>query len=284
MPARTRSASKSASRLQRDELAELRWAYERLEEPSFAARLTNVIGTPIEAGLRLLPPGWHRRVRAAAEASIAQALSVALISLPRSASPARAIVGHRWAVAVTGAAGGFFGPVALLAELPATTVIMLRSIAAIARDEGEALATPAGRRACLEVFALGGRSHRDDSADAGYYGLRLALAMHFTAGLERVSGEATVPLGLQAVRTVAARFGVAVSDKIAMQLVPAFGAISGALVNVAFMRHFEDVARGHFVVRRLERTHGVRAIRAAYMRITREKAAEAREFSPLEGW
>jgi hypothetical protein len=161
---------------------------------------------------------------------------------------------------------------------------MLRSIAAIAREEGEALDTPAGRRACLEVFALGGRSHRDDAADAGYYGLRLALAMHFTGGLERVAGEAVVPLGLQAVRAVAARFGVAVSDKVALQLVPAFGALSGALVNIAFMRHFEDVARGHFVVRRLERAHGARAVRAAYMRIAREKAAQAREFSPLEGW
>jgi hypothetical protein len=282
MPARKTSLSRPAARLRADELTELRTAYRYLEEPSFAARLTNVIGTPIEAGLRLLPADWHRRVRSAAETSIGQALSVALVSLPRGTRAPPVV--HRWAVAATGAAGGFLGPLALLAELPATTVIMLRSIAAIARQEGEALDTPAGRRACLEVFALGGRSHRDDAADAGYYGLRLALAMHFTGGLERVAGEAAVPLGLKAVRAVVARFGVAVSDKVALQLVPAFGALSGALVNVAFMRHFEDVARGHFVVRRLERRHGARAVRAAYMRIAREKAAQAREFSPLEGW
>lgn len=283
MPARS-TAAKTVSPLSRAELVELRAAHDRLEEPSFAARLTHVIGTPIEAGLRLLPPGWHRRVRSAAEASISQALGVALASLPAGAPHGATLAAHRYAVAATGAAAGVFGPLALLAELPATTVIMLRSIAAIARAEGEVLDSAAGRRACLEVFALGGRSHRDDAADAGYYGLRLALAVHFTGGLERVGGQRTVPLGMQAVRAIAARFGVVVSDKLALQLVPAFGALSGALVNVAFMRHFEGVARGHFVVRRLERVHGSRAIRAAYVRITRDKALRAREYSPLEGW
>ncbi|MGA8056591.1 MAG: EcsC family protein, partial [Burkholderiales bacterium] len=70
-----------------------------------------------------------------------------------------------------------------------------------------------------------------------------------------------------------------------LQTVPVVGAVTGALVNVAFMQHFDDVARGHFIVRRLERRYGSQAIRAAYyMRVARERALRAREFSPLEGW
>jgi hypothetical protein len=35
-------------------------------------------------------------------------------------------------------------------------------------------------------------------------------------------------------------------------------------VNYAFMEHFQDVARGHFTVRRLERLYGKETIRAEY--------------------
>jgi hypothetical protein len=43
---------------------------------------------------------------------------------------------------------------------------------------------------------------------------------------------------------------------------------------VAFMEHFQDVARGHFTVRRLERLYGKETIRAAYEVITtRERIA-----------
>lgn len=282
MPAR--KAVPARATLNRDELAALRWAHDQLEEPSLAARLTHVIGTPIEAGLRLLPLDWHRRVRAVAETSIRHALGFAVASLPDESPSAVSTSSHKLAVAATGAIGGFFGPLALLAELPATTVIMLRAIAAIARSEGEDLDTVTGRTACVEVFALGGRSHKDDAADAGYYGLRLALATHFTPALDRLTGEVTVPLGIHALRAVAARFGMVVSDKAALQLVPVFGAVTGAFVNVLFMQHFQDVARGHFIVRRLERRYGPQAIRAAYLRIAREHALRAREFSPLEGW
>ncbi|MGA8056550.1 MAG: hypothetical protein WCA12_22260, partial [Burkholderiales bacterium] len=49
--------------------------------------------------------------------------------------------------------------------------------------------------------------------------------------------------------------------------------MTGALVNVAFMQHFDDVARGHFIVRRFERRYGSQAIRAAYMRVARARLA-----------
>jgi len=42
------------------------------------------------------------------------------------------------------------------------------------------------------------------------------------------------------------------------------GALGGATVNAIFVSHFQDMATGHFIVRRLERAHGMEAVRRAY--------------------
>ncbi len=63
---------------------------------------------------------------------------------------------------------------------------------------------------------------------------------------------------------VAARFGIVVSEKVAAQAVPILGAVGGAAVNTVFMNHFQSTAPPHFIIRRLERTYGAPAVRAAY--------------------
>jgi hypothetical protein len=47
-------------------------------------------------------------------------------------------------------------------------------------------------------------------------------------------------------------------------MVPVIGAAGGALVNMLFINHFQDMARGHFTVRRLERIYGAHVVGAAY--------------------
>ena len=61
----------------------------------------------------------------------------------------------------------------------------------------------------------------------------------------------------------AAAYGVRISQKLALQAVPLIGAAGGALVNGAFMAHYEGLARAHFTIRRLERTYGEAAIHEA---------------------
>jgi hypothetical protein len=278
--------STSESPFSPEELAELRWAQRHLEHPSFAARLSNAIGTPIETGLQLLPRSWFERLRSGTEAAIRQTLDLAIATMePVPAGLAHDRL-HQVLVTVNGALAGFFGPLTLLLELPLTTAVMLRSIADIAHAHGEDLTTPEGRIACLEVFALGGRTREDDAADTGYYGLRLTLAFHFSSALlsTGTSNPVAIPAGIELVRAVAARFGRVVSDHAAARMIPIAGALSGALLNLVFLRHFQDMARGHFRVRRLERRHGPEVVRAAYDQIGREEAEAAREFSPLEGW
>ena len=67
---------------------------------------------------------------------------------------------------------------------------------------------------------------------------------------------------------IASRFGVVVTQKLAAQAVPLVGALGGAAVNYAFIDHFQEVARAHFVVRRLERRYGKDAVRMAYEKLS----------------
>jgi hypothetical protein len=48
------------------------------------------------------------------------------------------------------------------------------------------------------------------------------------------------------------------------------GAVGGAAVNLAFVEHFQTIARGHFTVRRLERAYGADVVRFEYERLRHE--------------
>jgi hypothetical protein len=139
----------------------------------------------------------------------------------------------------------------------------------------------------VQVFALGGRTSEDEAADLGYYGLRFALGIYFERDILEYAANASgphIPAVIEMLRAIAARFGVVISDKAAAQMVPIAGALSGATLNLIFMSHYQDVARGHFTVRRLERQYGVDRIRDEYQRLADEEAEAEKEFSPLEGW
>ena len=272
--------------LSEQEMAELIWAYRHLEHPSLAARLSSVLALPIEEGLALLPKSWRRRLDQVAQASVHQILRLATGTMPLARSRAPSTLTHKLVISGVGAAGGFFGPISLLAELPVTTTLILRAIADVAQAEGEDLNDRDTRIACVQVFALGGRTKEDDDADLGYYGLKFALGLYFERDiLDIATGKGThIPAVINLVRAISARFGVVISDKTAAQMVPIAGALSGALLNLIFMNHYQDVAKGHFIIRRLERSHGVEAIRRAYQKLIEEEQSAERDYSPIEGW
>jgi hypothetical protein len=247
-------------------------AHEHLEHPSLAARVTSVVGTPIEIGLALMPRRWYKRIHGIAEALIARALDTAISSLRHRPDVAHPHF-YQALVAVSGAAGGAFGLLGMPAEMGVSTTIMLRSIADIARSEGEDLDTPESRLACLEVFALGGRTEEDDAADTGYYGLRLALSLPVSTAAYHVARKGLVvgdgaPFLVELIHGVASRFGIALSEKAAFYTLPVIGAATGATINMIFLHHFQEMARSHFAVRRLERKYGADVVRAAYETLT----------------
>ncbi len=149
------------------DLDDLRRARQLLENPSLAAKLTNLLGEPIERGFALLPPAWSGMVGGATRRALQTALQVAVSTLDDRGPRPAANRFHKLAVAATGAGGGAFGLAALPIELPVSTTIMLRSIADVARSEGERIRTIEAKLACLEVFALGGRAPSDDGLRPG---------------------------------------------------------------------------------------------------------------------
>lgn len=253
------------------ELEELRYAKSLLERPSLAARLTDAIGAPIEKGFGLLPEKWAGRIERAVRVSLEHALNVAVKSLGKHSGPARNRL-HKYAVAATGAGGGAFGLAGLLVELPVSTAIMLRSIADIARTEGEDIQLVETQLSCLEVFALGGRASSDDGAETGYFAVRSAMASAVSDAARYLAQKGVVKKGAPALvrllSTISGRFGVVVTEKAAAMAVPAIGAAGGALVNTLFIKHFQDMARGHFIVLRLERRYGFDRVRESYEKLS----------------
>ena len=242
-------------------------AVEKLETQSFAMKVAAHLGVPIETLLHMLPQRAQSSVGAAVNKALEQCLTVALKAGRGNFSAVPHTRSHMAAVAVTGAVGGFFGLPGLLIELPVTTTVMLHSIVEIARSQGENLADPASALSCLEVFALGPQGGaKGNVLESAYYTTRAALAQATreaaTYIVQKGVSKESAPALISFISRVAARFGLEVSEKVAAELIPIAGAAGGLALNIAFSKHFQRLAEGHFTVRRLERTYGPALIRA----------------------
>ena len=253
------------------DLQDLRYAKSLLENVSLAAKIANAIGKPIEKGFELLPVKWSDVVSRATKAALERALHIAVAMMDDRGPRVSSNSFHKLIVAATGAGGGAFGLAGLPVELPVSTTIMLRSIADIARSEGEQIKTPSAKLACIEVFALGGRSAVDDAAETGYFAVRAALAKTVSEAAKHIAQKGLSKEGAPAIARfiaqVASRFGITVSEKVAAQAVPVVGAAGGAIVNLLFIDHYQDMARGHFIVRRIERTYPPEVVKNTYMKL-----------------
>jgi hypothetical protein len=250
------------------EICELKKAKALLEIPGIAAKVSNFVGTPIEKVLKKLPESLTATVNDITRKSILKALDIALLTMDRDDRGASSNWWHKLAVVATGAGGGAFGLPALALELPVSTTIMLRSIADIARSEGEDLSFPDTKLQCVQVLALGGNSKGDDGTESGYFAARAALAKSISEAAAHLTKKGLsqhgAPAIVRLISQIAARFSIVVSEKAAAQAVPIVGAFGGAVINTLFIDHFQDMGRGHFIVRRLERHHGQAEVRQVY--------------------
>lgn len=257
--------------IESEDLKALSLAVEKLEKPGLTMQIVEKIGKPIEYGLQRLPEKAAQQIEKATGLALDKALDVAMQTMKAPSGTPSSNISHKAAAAVSGGVGGAFGLAALAVELPVSTGIILRSVADIARGEGESIDDPATRMECLSVFAMGGRSTSDDAAETTYFATRAALASQVKEaakyvarqGTQTVSKEAAPPL-VKLIASIASRFGMVVSEKAAAQLIPALGAAGGATVNVLFINHFQSMAEGHFTIRRLERKYGEECIRQQY--------------------
>lgn len=246
------------SEIKFNHMEEIRAAKDFFDKPSFLIGLTNLLGKPAELLMKQLPKSAASKVDDVVESALDQCLSLAL----KTVNPER--VGfaandwlHKLAVAATGAAGGSLGIGSALLELPFTTTIMFRSICEIATEYGEDLSVDDAQLACLSVFAFGGPSPDDDEVDTGYYMLRAVLAQESKKIVNKIGLEGFV-------KAVARRFSVQVTEAASAKIIPGVGAVLGGAINVFFMGYFQDVARAHFSLRRLERVYGEDAVKKVY--------------------
>lgn len=246
-------------------------AVDLLEHPSFAAKVTNLIGGPVEKAIAMLPDGMSDTLVNTTQKALSKAMDLAVSTLNERYRGESADGAHRFLTSVSGAVGGAFGLMALTVELPISTTLMLRSIADIARSEGEPLSDVETKLACLEVFALGGTKEEDDGVDTGYFAVRAALAGAMTeAGkylVEHGLANSGAPALVRFLAKIASRYSIQISKKAAAQAIPLLGAAGGATINLVFMDHFQNMARGHFIVRRLERTYGKDLVHETYQRL-----------------
>jgi len=257
----------------------LRRAVAILERESFVSKLAGLTGEPVTRIMQALPRVASNRIHRAVQSALNRALNVALRGLdqPQKFQPSQWM--FQAASTITGGASGFFGLPALAVELPVTTILIMRSVAVIAKKRGEDLSDPAARLACLEVLALapGAKkpSARGLAAETSYYAARAFLAKTVSEAaanfIERGVTSTTAPAIVDLISSIGTRFGAVVSEKTAAGAIPLAGALGAAAINLAFMDHFQKLAWAHFSVRRLERAHGAEIVRGYYHRYSIRK-------------
>ncbi|MGC5700764.1 EcsC family protein [Pseudomonas sp. NFXW11] len=267
---------------------DLKRAVGLLESPALTARLSGLIGSPVETAIKALPDVVAKKINGAVAAALHSSADAALWSLDNSPKKPASTWLHKAYAATSGALGGAFGFATLFIELPISTTIMMRSVADVARSEGFDLRDFATKQACIEVFAMGGNSQADGATETGYY-----ITRSFTTqAMQQLSKELAAMAAKQGagalgslspgqlgkwlallIEKVATRFGVTISAKFAAQAVPVIGAVTGAAINALFTDFYQDMARGHFIVKRLEQQYGYEQIKDEYAHIMGKQRA-----------
>ena len=142
------------------DLDALERAYALLESPSVVAKLTNIVGKPLESTLDKLPQGASRRIHAAVRGALATSVRVALSSLRDDPKASASTRSHTWLSAASGAAGGFFGFAGAVALAGALAVVLtsFRATRFLGEPEryAEAVAPWAALSGAQVLFAWGG--------------------------------------------------------------------------------------------------------------------------------
>lgn len=249
-------------------------AKNQLENIGFIMKGLNLVGNGIEKATKLIPASIEKKIGEKTNSILLHIIKTNLktmsknnrASLPKNKT-------YKGVVTASGVGFGLLGFLGFIPDLAITTKFMMRSIMDIARSKGENLNEVETQLACLEVFALGGKSKNDDGLETSYYTTRLALdgaiksvSKYVAENSAKVTIEklATGTPMMQLVAKVAARYEVAALEKFAAEGVPILGAIGGGSINLVFIHHFQKMAEAHFTIRQLERKYGENVIREKY--------------------
>jgi hypothetical protein len=257
------------------DLLALKASKQKMEKIGWAMKGLNKVGGIFETGIDKLPQKQQKWLQQIAHKVLHTVVKANLKTMQRrKLNSASSNKTYKALVTSSGIIGGAFGATAFAIDLTVATKLMMRSIMDIARSEGEDLDSYDTQLACLQVLALGGKSKHDDNLDTGYYATRVALssAVKNATSYATKHGMGAVLQGsnntlMKLIGAVASRFSIQVSEKFVAQAIPVIGAAGGGSINLAFINHFQNMAKAHFTVRRLERKYGENMVRGAYENI-----------------
>lgn len=162
---------------------------------------------------------------------------------------------RRWALgyAVTGGgAAGAFGALGLIADVPATVALALRTSRLIGLCYGFGANSEAERIYILDILQLAGANspaQRREAIDRLAAG-RAAMESNEWQKIARLAGQTTGSVA--ATKRVATTLGINLSTRKMAQIAPVIGAAVGAGVNAAFQKDVADAAQFAFRARWLE--------------------------------
>ncbi len=261
------------SPLNAEDFAALTRAKEELESPLLTMKLASVVGAPIEKLMGRLPSSAQDKVDEATQLALKECLQVALRTIGKSA-PSDSLLApppnkpSEQSDAQTRGRGGrrvrhVFAARRIAGDHHVDVSLDLRYSA----QRGEDVHRVETQLQCMMVLGMGGTNKSDDNADLGYFIVRSALAQSVSRTTSEIATKGLSSHGstalLKFVQTIASRFSVQVSEQVAAKSIPAIG----AMVNTVFMDHFQQMAHGHFTVRRLERRYGTAVVERAYQTI-----------------
>lgn len=241
------------------EIAQLTNALDKLESGrGVLLRLADIMGGAVGHAVKLssrslgISANFQQKVQNLANSTVQRAFDVAIVGMDKKSKPLNKPSHYKkiknsavQAMVVTsGAVGGFTGLTGMLPDISFTTLALMREIATIAQEEGEDISSEEAKRACLEVFALrsfGNSGRNNEENELGFFSARLMLR-----------GRPMVML----MADISYQYGLSLSQKLSLQMMPVVSALCGASLNAAFLAHYRALARVHFVARRLEREHG----------------------------
>lgn len=267
--------------ISKEDLQAIKKAKRDMEDIGFVMKGLNKIGSTLESGIKKIPAKQQRWLQEQVNKSLVTVVKSNLSTMKNGEvfkKPSNQT--YKTLVTTTGAASGFFGSgtgigtAIFVSELMVSTKFMMRSILDIARSHGEDLHDFDTQLACIQVFALGGKSKDDDGLESTYYTMRAGLnsavkgASNFVAqnglnGLNKMLLNSANPL-MKLIGVIAGRFSVQVSEKFIAQAIPIIGAAGGGSINYVFINHFQTVANAHFTIRSLERKYGSELVMKTY--------------------
>lgn len=235
-----------------------------IETETLATLINRFVGEGVNLVTKRLPDSAQQNIVKSLNMTLTKATEWSWLTTGTQEDPIlRDNWAHTAAVSLTGLIGGSLGLATALWEIPITTSFMLRNIGCIAEKEGLDMSEERTRLGCVSVLAMGGDPTKVQGEELGYWATRQTMATLVSESL-KWSGRGASPALVRFITATTARFGLVISEKAALQMVPFLGAGAGLAINNIFLNHYQNIAKAHFSLERLSLNYGEATVRAAY--------------------